>query len=126
MSETKSCPACFESIDSRASRCARCGQHQPDAPGLFRDVPGRLMGGVCASLALHFNWDMTLTRVAAVALMALSGGVVLWAYLLLWVMTPFQAGGRVPALRFVDWVWALFSPQVPHPDAPTQGPRHEL
>jgi phage shock protein PspC (stress-responsive transcriptional regulator) len=110
MDQTKRCPACFETIDARAAKCPRCTQRQPDAPGLYRDVPGRLVGGVCAALALHFNWDLTVMRVVLLASIAVSGGLLTWVYGLLWLMTPFQAGGRAPGQRFVEWVQHLFSP----------------
>jgi phage shock protein PspC (stress-responsive transcriptional regulator) len=110
MDPTKRCPACFESIDARAAKCPRCAHRQPDAPGLYRDVPGRLVGGVCAALALHFNWDVTVMRVVLVASVAVTGGLLAWVYLVLWLMTPFEAGGRAPAHRLVEWVQRLFSP----------------
>lgn len=114
MNETKSCPSCRESIDTGAIRCPHCAQRQPDAPGFYRDVPGRLAGGVCAALALHFNWDVTVMRVVVVALAAVSGGVVFWAYLAFWVMTPFTREGRAPAQRLVEWAGELFAPPRPH------------
>jgi phage shock protein PspC (stress-responsive transcriptional regulator) len=110
MSETKSCPACFESIDARALRCPKCAQRQPEAPGLYRDVPGRLVGGVCAALAMHFNWDLTVMRVVMIVTAAMSGGIGLWAYLALWVMTPFERDGRAPAQRLIEWMGRLFAP----------------
>lgn len=113
MSQTKCCPACFETIDARAWRCAKCAQRQPDAPGLHRDVSGRLLGGVCAALAQHFKWDLTVMRVALVASVAATGGVGLWLYVGLWLMTPFAVDDRAPALRFVDWVGRLFSRPSP-------------
>jgi phage shock protein PspC (stress-responsive transcriptional regulator) len=118
MDQTKSCPACFESIDARAARCPKCAQRQPDAPGLFRDVPGRLVGGVCAALALHFNWDVTVMRVVMVASLVMTGGAGLWVYGLLWLMTPYERGGKSPAQRFADWVGRLFSPPAPVASGP--------
>ena len=49
---------------------------------------GRKVAGVCCGLALHFGWDVTLTRVIAVvlAVAAFPFGVI--GYLLLWVMMP--------------------------------------
>ncbi|MEW5738818.1 MAG: PspC domain-containing protein [Myxococcota bacterium] len=116
---TKSCPSCFKEIDVRAARCPFCAQRQPDAPSLYRNVPGRLAGGVCAAMALHFNWDVTLMRVLFVASLAVTGGLVLWVYGLLWFLTPFEARGRSPASRVVDAVSQLFArPTTPQPEAP--------
>lgn len=108
---TKSCPACFSSIDVRATRCPACAQRQPDSTGLHRDVPGRVLGGVTAALAHHFNWDLTLLRVAFVASIAIAGPVALWAYAALWLMLPFEALGKAPLTRLLDGLSTLFSPK---------------
>jgi len=108
---TKSCPACFSTIDARALRCPSCAQHQPDAGGLHRDVPGRVLGGVCAALALHFNWDVTLMRIAFVASLAVLGPVTVWIYVAAWLMTPFEVAGKAPLGRLFDGLGTLFSPK---------------
>lgn len=123
MDETKRCPACFEEIDLRAWRCPKCAQRQADAPGLYRGVPGKLVGGVCAALAVHFNWDVMLTRVVLLAVVFLSGGVALWVYGGLWALTPYEARGRAPAQRLVDWLGRLFSqPPASRASDPRVGP----
>lgn len=109
MNETKRCPACLTDLDSRASRCPACAQRQPDVT-LYRDVPGRIFGGVAAALAQHFNWDVTLLRIVMVTSLAFTGGLVFWVYAAAWLMTPFSATGRAPLLKFVDSVAALFTP----------------
>ena len=118
MDETRRCPMCFEQIDARAVRCSHCGQRQAEAPGLHRDVPGRLVGGVCAALAHHFSWDVTVMRVALVAISFVSGGVGFWMYVMLWLLTPYEAGGRAPAMRAADWIGRLFSPPAPSDQPP--------
>ena len=107
--ETKNCPACFQSIDVRATRCSHCASRQPDAPSMHRDLPGRVLGGVCTALALQFGWDPLLVRVLVVSSAALSGGMVFWAYALIWLMTPFEANSKAPATKLIDWVTGLFS-----------------
>lgn len=72
-------------------------------------MPGRLVGGVCAALALHFNWDVTVMRMVVVASLVSSAGLGFWLYALLWLMTPFEQNGKSPAVRFVDWVGQLFA-----------------
>lgn len=104
------CAACLETIDVRATRCAHCGQRQGNAT-LYRDVPGRALGGVAAALAQHFNWDVTVMRVLLVLSVAFSGGLVFWAYGVLWLMTPFTPNGRAPASKAVDWLGDLFTPR---------------
>jgi len=112
---TKSCRSCFKDIDSRAARCPFCAQRQPDAPALYRDVPGRLVGGVCAALALHFNWDVTVMRVLFVASLAVTGGLAAWVYFLIWFLTPFEARGRTPATKVLDALGNLFAKPAPPP-----------
>ena len=81
-------------------------------------MPGRLVGGVCAALATHFNWDVTVMRVVLVGVTLVSGlGV--WLYAALWLLTPFEAHGRAPGLRVVDWLGRLFSPPAKSPPANT-------
>jgi phage shock protein C len=109
MTATKTCCACFKDIDSRAARCEHCTQLQPDRTGLHRQVPGKLVAGVCASFAQHFNWDVTVMRIAFVASLAITGGLVLWVYFAAWLMTPLDVGGRAPLLKFGDWLSGVFS-----------------
>jgi phage shock protein C len=108
---SKTCPACFKDIDSRARRCSSCTQLQGDVPGLYRDVPARIAGGVCAAMANHFNWDVTLMRVAFLLSLAVLGPIPLWAYLAVWLMTPFEQAGKAPLTRLVDSLGNLFSPR---------------
>lgn len=111
---SKNCPACFKDIDGRALRCPFCAQRQTDVVGLYRDVPGRALGGVCAALALHFNWDVTLMRIAFVVSLALFGPLSLWVYAAAWLMTPFAQSGKAPLARLFDWLGNLFSPRQPN------------
>lgn len=112
MNATKSCPGCFNDIDARALRCPGCAQRQPDVV-LHRDVPGRAVGGVCAALAQHFNWDVTLMRILFVTSVAFTGGLVFWVYAAAWLMTPYAATDKAPLARFVDGLGNVFSPPRP-------------
>ncbi len=109
--ELKTCPSCFKNIDARALRCEHCSQRQGDVVGLSRDLPGRALGGVCAALAHHFNWDVTLMRIAFVASLAFTGGLVLWVYAAAWLMTPFEQHGKAPLAKVFDGLAGLFSPK---------------
>ncbi|MDX2013394.1 MAG: PspC domain-containing protein [Myxococcaceae bacterium] len=106
----KTCSACRSAIDAAATRCPACTQRQPDATGLYRGVPGKTLGGVCASLAQRYDVDVTLVRVLFIASFAFSGPVGLWVYAALWAMTPLTANGRSPLLRFMDGVARMLSP----------------
>jgi phage shock protein PspC (stress-responsive transcriptional regulator) len=107
---TKGCSSCFKDIDSRATRCPFCAQRQSDVVGFYRDVPGRALGGVTAAIAQHFNWDVTLMRIAFVASLAITGGLVFWVYFAAWVMTPFHPTDRAPLVKLTDKLGTLFSP----------------
>ncbi len=106
---TKSCPSCFKDIDRRALRCPFCSQRQTDVVGLYRDVPGYALSGVCAALARHFNWDVTLMRIAFIVSVAFTGFLSAWVYGALWLMTPFGPDEQAPLSRGVDAVTRLFS-----------------
>lgn len=107
---SKTCTACFKDIDSRALRCSFCTQRQGEAVGLYRDVPGRVGAGVTAAIAHHFNWDVTLMRVAFIVSLSVLGPVAVWAYLAVWLMTPFTQAGKTPLARLFDALGKLFSP----------------
>ena len=109
--ETKTCPACLQSIDERAIKCSHCASRQPDAPLMHRNLQGRVLGGVCAALSLQFGWDPVLIRVLAVMSIVVTGALTLWAYALVWFLTPFDVHGKAPATRLVDWLSNLFSRQ---------------
>lgn len=117
---TKACAACLTTIDASATRCPSCTQRQPDT-GLSRDVQGRVLGGVCAALAQHFNWDVTLMRIVFVSSLAVTGGLVFWVYLATWLMTPFAKNERAPMARFFDAVGNVFSPPRSQPQSVSSG-----
>ncbi len=106
---TKTCTACLKDIDARALRCAFCTQRQADVVGLYRNVPGRAVGGVTAALAMHFNWDVTIMRVAFIVSLALLGPIPVWAYVAVWLMTPFEQAGKAPLSKALDGLGSLFS-----------------
>lgn len=116
---TKTCHACQSSIHEAALRCPACQERQLDAPGLHRGVSGKVLGGVCASLASHFNLDVTLVRVLFVASLAVTGPLVFWVYPALWLMTPASAFGRAPLARFFDALSRAFTaPAQPRLEQP--------
>lgn len=54
---------------------------------LYRSEDNRVIGGVCAGLAKHFDVDVVLVRLVFVALGFVNGLGVL-AYLILWLVVP--------------------------------------
>jgi phage shock protein C len=63
---------------------------------LVRVRQGRMIGGVATGLARHLNLDVTLVRLAFVAL-AFAKGIGLLVYLVMWIIMPDEemAGGDV-------------------------------
>lgn len=58
-------------------------------PALVRSSQDAVIGGVCAGIARHFGWDITLTRVAYILLSVLSvafPGILV--YIVLWIVMP--------------------------------------
>src|ERR1035437_9758875 len=67
------CSHCGKQMDDTARFCAACGAASPVAfaraplPGqLTRSHYHRMIAGICAGLALHYGWDLSLVRVIAV------------------------------------------------------------
>lgn len=110
-SPTRPCPWCRTEIDARATRCPSCTSRLPDAPGMHRGVPGKLVGGVCAALAQQLHLDLTVVRVLFAVCLTITAGTALWIYALLWVMTPLEQGGKSPAVRLGEWVGSVFTPK---------------
>jgi phage shock protein PspC (stress-responsive transcriptional regulator) len=83
--------------DTTANPSAGPDTATPTATGVLpprrivRPREGRMIGGVCASIADYFGVDVLLVRIAAVVL-ALSGGAGVVGYLALWLLTPSEDG----------------------------------
>ncbi|MGH9294651.1 MAG: PspC domain-containing protein, partial [Acidimicrobiales bacterium] len=59
---------------------------------LVRPVEGRMVAGVAAGIARHFDLDLTLVRLVIV-LAALAGGLGIPAYLAAWLLVPDEGTG---------------------------------
>jgi phage shock protein C len=55
---------------------------------LYRSGKNRMLGGVCAGLAEHFNVDPSVMRIIWVLLLVVSFGTALLAYIILWIIIP--------------------------------------
>ena len=115
--ETQVCPICAMSISSHALRCPHCRARQPNAPPINRGSP-KLVAGVCAMIADELSLDPILVRVLFVCLVTVSGGLVLGAYILLWLVTPPIPNGLSPVSRFSRWIDRLFSSSSSTPQQP--------
>jgi phage shock protein C len=89
------CSHCGKQMDPAARFCPACGAvSQPVVVGrapfpgqLMRPRYPRMIAGVCAGIALHYGWDLSLVRVLC-ALMIVLTGVGLFAYLIAWIVIP--------------------------------------
>ena len=97
------CAKCGSSVDTSSRFCAACGAPVTSTSGAFPPPPPpassyagvrltrprehRMIAGVCAALALHYGWDVTVIRIVTVLLVFLTGvGAV--AYVIAWVVIP--------------------------------------
>ncbi|MBE6229777.1 MAG: PspC domain-containing protein [Bacteroidales bacterium] len=55
---------------------------------LVRLVNDKKLGGVCAGLARYFGIDVSIMRVAYLILTILTGSLLFWLYLILWIVLP--------------------------------------
>lgn len=46
------------------------------------------LGGVCSGLARYFGMDVSIMRVAYLILTILTGSLLFWLYLILWLVVP--------------------------------------
>jgi phage shock protein C len=89
------CSHCGKQMDDTARFCPACGAALPMGfargpfPGqLTRPHYHRMIAGVCAGLALHYGWDLSLVRLIAVLALFLSGGTAMLAYFAAWIIIP--------------------------------------
>lgn len=61
--------------------------HPRPGERLLRPRSPRVLGGVCAALALHYGWDLQLVRIVT-AVFALFYGVGVLAYTTCWIIIP--------------------------------------
>lgn len=85
------CNACGKAIPDDARLCSYCGKPvagaAPSRPPLVRPRQGRMIAGVCAGLAQHFGWSVTMVRLVWL-LMLLFAGTGLLIYVVLWIVVP--------------------------------------
>lgn len=90
------CTNCGGQMNDQDRFCARCGQaaggpqaSAPFAPRerLTRDIANKKIAGVCAGIARHLGWDVTIVRVVFLAAI-LFKGVGLLAYVIGWICMP--------------------------------------
>ncbi|WP_321474864.1 PspC domain-containing protein [uncultured Paludibaculum sp.] len=93
------CTQCGTEMNDQARFCGQCGKSaggpaasaapppfQPQRP-LSRDMANKKIAGVCAGLARHFGWDVTLVRVVFLGCFVVHGCGLL-AYIIGWICMP--------------------------------------
>lgn len=97
------CSRCGKQLDPSSRFCPACGGAIPSpnaspAPGAFqpgaqrvgpllRPRHNRMIAGVCAGFALHFDWNLNLVRMLTALIIVLTGvGAI--AYIAAWVILP--------------------------------------
>jgi phage shock protein PspC (stress-responsive transcriptional regulator) len=55
---------------------------------LYRSKSERMISGLCGGLAKYFNIDPTIVRLLAVVGFFITGSLVFWIYLVLWIVVP--------------------------------------
>ncbi len=97
------CTHCGKQVAGHDRFCAQCGAAQNvagvpmAARRLFRPRVGRKIAGVALGFAHYFDMDPTLMRILWVTLTLLSGGMVLVAYIVAWILMPEEAYAALPA-----------------------------
>lgn len=90
------CTSCGTQMAAADCYCARCGKGsgaaeapRAAAPGarLDRDMRNRKVAGVCAGIARHMGWDVTLVRIGFLAGLVVHG-VGLIGYVIAWICMP--------------------------------------
>ena len=85
------CNTCGKAIPDDARLCPYCAKPvagaEPVRHELVRPRHGRMIAGVCAALAQHFGWNLTLLRLAWLLLFLFAGAGGL-LYIILWIVIP--------------------------------------
>jgi phage shock protein C len=84
------CNACGKQLPDDARLCPYCAQPVSGATvraALVRPRQGRMIAGVCAAVARHFGWNVTLLRLVWLLLFLLGGAGGL-LYVILWIVIP--------------------------------------
>ena len=75
-----------------------------------RDPERKLIAGVFAAIAARIGVEVTWLRLAAVLIALFTGGMIVWAYVILWAITPLGATGEAPISGWIQKAASLFRP----------------
>lgn len=84
-----------------------------------RDPERKLLAGICGALAERLGIEPTWLRLGVALLAVFTTGLLVWAYAILWAITPLGSTGRAPASRFLERAGRLFrSRPFDYPEGP--------
>lgn len=84
-----------------------------------RDPEHKLLAGICGALAERIGVEATWLRLALALIAVCTGGVVVWAYAILWAITPLGTAHKTPLSRFLERAGRLFrSRPFEYPEGP--------
>lgn len=58
---------------------------------LFRSEKDRLIGGVCAGLAIYLNTDVSIVRILFVLGLVVGFSSTFWIYIIMWLLVPTES-----------------------------------
>ena len=100
-----------------AAPCPHCDASSPLPRGkgtglrekVYRPREGRLVAGVCAGAGHALGVNPTWVRLVFALGVLATGGMVLWAYAILWALTSSGEGDEAPVHRFFEGVRRMFA-----------------
>ena len=88
------CPNCGNQVAPEANFCSACGKHFNRPPSsapatrIVRPRVPRAIAGVCSGFALHYGWDVNLTRILFAVLTFFTFPIGVMLYIIAWVILP--------------------------------------
>jgi phage shock protein C len=88
------CQHCGKAFAPETNFCSACGKAAaqtlpPTAYArIVRPRQPRLLAGVCSGFALHYGWDVAVTRILFVILTIFTFPICVFVYIALWLMLP--------------------------------------
>jgi len=90
------CTHCGRQMDPAARFCSGCGAAVQDGScarmyyprRMVRPRYPRMIAGVCAGFAEHYDWDLSLVRILAALALFVSCGTVMLLYFIAWIVIP--------------------------------------
>ncbi len=86
------CSYCGKECATDANFCPACGKTPRVSPArpakVIRPRSPRAIAGVCSGFALHFGWDVMLTRILFAVFTFLTSGIGILLYVIAWVVMP--------------------------------------